>query len=78
MAVKSAVCTAVNAIIAQIERREHNDTVAVDMFFDLSRYLKDPFQMNRILICQKSRHLQVGQPLEPVRLVQYPFDFPVT
>ena len=57
------VYTAVDAVIGQVQRREHDDPVAVECQLDLLRQPEDFLVLFRNLTEQKHRCLPVGQTL---------------
>ena len=62
--VVGAVGAAVDTVIGQIQRGEHNDTVPVEIFFNLFRQTIHFLVFLRQIAVQKHRRLPVGQALQ--------------
>lgn len=64
------VDTAVDAVVGQVQRREHDDAVAVEILFDLLGHLVDLFGDLGIFTCQQHRRFPVADALAQGGFVQ--------
>ena len=68
--VEATVGAAVHAVVADVQRGEHNDTVAVDAALDFAGYGEDAPQVFGVVVYQKRGDFAVGKAFKALRLVQ--------